>query len=58
MRYLLQQITYRDDLVYVSCQEYDQNRQRIYAEMHTADWWCDIQVQFLPSFIRMVVNSA
>jgi len=39
VRYLLRQIAYRDDLVYVPCCEYDQNGQRIYAEMHTADWW-------------------
>ena len=57
VRYLLRQITYQDDLVYAPCHEYDQNGQRIYAEMHTADWWWDIQVQFPPSFIRTVANS-
>lgn len=58
VRYLLRQITYRDDLVYAPCHEYDQDGQRIYAEMHTADWWWDVQVQFPPSFIRTVANSA
>jgi len=38
VRYLLRQITYRDDLVYAPRQESDQNGQRIYAEMHTAKW--------------------
>jgi len=39
VRYLLCQIAYRDDLVYGPRREYDQSGQRIYAEMHTADWW-------------------
>ena len=46
VRYLLRQITYRDDLVYAPRREFDQNGQRIYAEMHTADWWWDVQVRF------------
>jgi len=57
VRYLLRQITYRDDLVYVPRQEYDQNGERIYAEMHTAEWWWDVQVWFPPSFIRKVAHS-
>jgi hypothetical protein len=44
VRYLLRQIAYRDDLVYAPCREYDQSGERIYAEMHTADWWWDVQV--------------
>jgi len=44
LRYLLRQITYHDDLVYVACREYNQSGQRIYAEMHTADWWWEVQV--------------
>ena len=43
--YLLRQIGYRDDLVYVPCWEYEHSENRIYAEMHTVDWWWDIQVQ-------------
>ena len=44
VRYLLHQITYRDDLVYAPRHEYDSTGQRIYAEMHRADWWWDVQV--------------
>jgi len=44
VRYLLRQIADHDDLVYAPCREYDQRGQRIYAEMHTADWWWDVQV--------------
>jgi len=44
VRYLLRQIAYHDDLVYAPCRENDQSGQRIYAEMHTADWWWDVQV--------------
>ena len=39
VRYLLRQIAYRDDFVYAPRQEYDHRGNRIYAEMHTADWW-------------------
>jgi len=45
VRYLLRQIAYRDDFVYAPRREYDTNGQRIYGEMHTADWWWDLQVQ-------------
>ena len=44
-RYLLGQIAYRDDFVYAPYREYNPNGQRIYAEMHTVDWWWDVQVQ-------------
>jgi len=44
VRYLLRQIAYRDDLVYAPRREYDQSGQRIYAKIHMADWWCDVQV--------------
>jgi len=47
VRYLLCQIAYRDDLVYAPRHEYDPSGQRIYAEMHTADWWWDLQVEHL-----------
>ena len=45
VRYLLRQIAYRDDLVYAPRREYDPSGHRIYAEMHTGDWWWDVQVQ-------------
>ena len=38
VRYLLHQIAYRDDFVYAPRREYDQDGQRVFAEMHTADW--------------------
>ena len=44
VRYLLRQIAYRDDLVYAPRGESDPTGYRIYAEMHTADWWWDVQV--------------
>ena len=47
VRYLLRQIAYRDDLVYAPWRESDPSGQRIYAEMHTADWWWDLQVEHL-----------
>jgi len=42
--YVLRQIADRDDLVYAPPREYDPTGLRIYAEMHTADWWWDVQV--------------
>jgi len=39
VRYLLRQIAYQDDLLYPPRREFDSNGERIYAEMHTADWW-------------------
>jgi len=50
VRYLLRQIAYRDDFVYAPGREYDHTGPRVYAEMHTADWWWDIQVEFLDLF--------
>jgi len=44
VRYLLRQIAYRDDLVYAPRPDYDPSGERIYAEMHTADGWWDVQV--------------
>jgi len=51
VRYLMCQIAYRDDFLYAPRREYDTNGQRIYPEMHTADWWCDLQVQPHNSFL-------
>jgi hypothetical protein len=45
VRYLLRQIAYRDDFVYAPRREYDCEGQRVYSEMHTADWWWNVQVQ-------------
>ena len=45
VRYLHRQIAYRDDLVYTPRREFDHSGNRIYAEMHIADWWLDVQVQ-------------
>ena len=45
VRYLLRQIAYREDFVYAPWREYDHTGNRIYTEMHTADWWWDVQVQ-------------
>ena len=50
VRYLLCQIAYPDDLVYTPWREYDHSGNRIYAEMHTADWWWEVQVQLPNQF--------
>ena len=50
VRYLLHQIAYQEDLVYTPRREFPPNGERIYAAMHTADWWWDVQVQRLTYF--------
>jgi len=47
VRYLLRQIAYRDNFVYAPRREFDHTGQQVYAAMHTADWWWEIQVEFL-----------
>jgi len=44
VRYLIRQVAYRSDMVYTPIREYDSSGERLYSEMHTADWWCDMQV--------------
>lgn len=43
-RYLLPQIVYQDNLVYAAGRQFDNTDERIYAEMHTADWGWDVQI--------------
>jgi len=43
--YLLAQPAYREDVVYAPVQEYDGSGERLYSEMHTADWWWKTQVR-------------
>ena len=44
IRYLVRQVAYRSDMVYAPMREYDSSGERLYYEMHTADWWWDTQV--------------
>ena len=44
VRYLIAQIAYKDSMVYAPVKEYDQVGARLYSEMHTAQWWWEIQV--------------
>jgi len=44
VRYLIGQVAYSSDMVYVPIREYDSSGERLYSEMHTADWWQDMQV--------------
>jgi len=44
VRYLIRQVAYRSDMVYTPIREYDSSGERVYSEMHTADWWWDTQV--------------
>jgi hypothetical protein len=44
VRYLIRQVAYRSDMVYAPIREYDSSGERLYSEMHTADWWWDTQV--------------
>jgi len=44
VRYLVHLVVDRSDMVYTPIREYDSSGVRLYSEMHTADWWWDIQV--------------
>ena len=37
-------VAYRSDMVNAPIREYDSSGERLYSEMHTADWWWDTQV--------------
>jgi len=43
-RYLFCQVAYSSDMIYAPIQEYDSSGERLYSEMHTADWLWDMQV--------------
>lgn len=49
VEYLLSQPAYRDDIVYAPVREYNETGERLYSEMHTADWWWETQVRVYPS---------
>lgn len=42
--YLLKQPCFRDHLFYAPVREYNQSGERMYSEMHTAEWWWNMQV--------------
>ena len=44
VHYLIRQVAYRADMVYAPVCEYDSSGDRLYSEMHTADWWWETQV--------------
>jgi len=44
IQYLLQQPAYAEGMVYRPIQEYNDNGERMYSELHTADWWWMVQV--------------
>jgi len=44
VRYLIRQVVYSSEMVYARIREYDSRGERLYSEMHTADWWWDMQV--------------
>jgi hypothetical protein len=45
VEYLLAQTAYQNDMVYGPVREHNGNGERMYSEMHTADWWWDTQVR-------------
>jgi len=44
-RYLIHHVAYSSDMVYIPIREYDSSGERLYSEMHTADWWWHMQVE-------------
>jgi len=45
IEYLLKQPCFRNHLVYAPVREYNESGERMYSEMHTADWWWAVQVR-------------
>jgi len=59
VRYWIRQVASRSDMVYTPIREYDSSGDRVYSEMHTADWWWDTQVEIGPDKFQVVgVSSA
>ena len=48
IEYLLKQPCFRDHLIYAPIQEFNEAGERMYSEMHTADWWWSTQVCYDP----------
>jgi len=44
VRSLICQVAYSSDIVYAPIREYDLSGEPLYSDIHTADWWWDIQV--------------
>ena len=44
VRYLIRLVVCSSDMFYAPIREYDSSGERVYSEMHTADWWWDMQV--------------
>ena len=44
IKYLLKQPCFREHLVYTPVREYNEAGERMYSEMHMADWWWSTQV--------------
>jgi len=48
IRFLLKQPAYRDHMAYAPVRQYNDLGERIYTELHTADWWWRTQVTQCP----------
>jgi hypothetical protein len=48
-KWLLRQPAYAKHLSYAPQQRFEEEKRRVYGEMHTADWWWERQVRTLPS---------
>jgi len=46
IRYLLCQKAFAQDLLFKPSREFDSQGCRVYMEMHTVDWWWEMQVCF------------
>jgi len=44
VHFLIRQVAYRSQRDYAPVREYNSSGERLYSEMHTADWWWDTQV--------------
>ena len=49
IKYLFRQRIYCDDTIYAPKREYNEEGDRTYSDLYTADWWWELQVPYLPN---------
>jgi len=46
--FLIGHVPFEDDITYSPVRQYSESGQRVYDEMHTGDWWWDMQTRLPP----------
>jgi len=54
---MIAQVAYSSGMAYTLIREYDSSGEQLYSEMHTVDWWWNMQVGDRSSQVLGVVLS-